>query len=65
MILNVEKKRNTVWVYGNPSTGKTEFLTRLKEIFKCAEFKETRGRFDCVYKSEKEAPAFVLIDEGA
>jgi len=56
---------NTVWIYGEPSTGKTEFLDQIKIIFSCAEFKETRGRFDCKYKISRMAPDFISIDEGA
>ena len=65
LILQTNEKKNTVWLYGAPSTGKTQFVNRLKGIFDCAEFLETKGKFDVKYKVGKTAPCFVLIDEGA
>ena len=56
---------NTVWIYGETSSGKTEFLEKIHAIFSCAEFKETKGRFDCKYKMNRMAPNFIIIDEGA
>ena len=65
LILNKNRKMNVVWIYGQTSTGKTEFLDRMHTIFSCAEFKETRGRFDCKYKVSRMAPDYICIDEGA
>ena len=65
LILSPENKTNTVFIYGAPNAGKTQFLNKLNEIFKLVYYKQTRSHFDCKYKNGKVAPHFVIIEEGA
>ena len=65
LIMKDDKKKNTVWIFGHTDTGKTTFKDKMLEIFPCAEYKETKGIFDCVYKNSRVGPAFILVDEGA
>ena len=65
LILNKIQKINAVWIHGASNSGKTSFLRRLIEIFDCAEYQQTRGKFDVKYRHGKVAPCFILIDEAA
>ena len=65
LILSPENKTNTIFMYGAPNSGKTQFLNRLNEIFKIVYYKQTRSNFDCKYKNGKIAPHFVILEEGA
>ena len=60
-----DDKRNTVWIYGMPNTGKSSFLGLMRKIFTCADYLQTKRQFDCKYTHSKKAPHFILIDEGA
>ena len=63
--MKTDKKKNTVWIFGHPDTGKTTFINKIQEIFPCAPYNETKGHFDCVYKNSRVGPCFILVDEGA
>ena len=51
-------------IHGAPSSGKTQFLLRLKEIFKVEYYQQTRGNFDCRYKGGRSGPHFIFCEEG-
>ena len=46
LILNKVQKTNAVWIHGAANSGKTCFLKRLQAIFDCAEYQQTRGKFN-------------------
>ena len=64
LVLNPSTKTNSVFIYGAPNTGKTQFLNRLSEVFDLIYFKQTRSHFDCRYKQGKRHPHFVVCEEG-
>ena len=65
LINNIEEKTNAVWVWGEPNSGKSKFFDRIKQVFDCAEYKQTRSKFDIKYKHGRTAPCFMLLDEAA
>jgi len=64
LILNPSNKTNCCIIYGAPNSGKTQFLKRLGDLFNVIYYKQTRGNFDCKYKSGKKQPHFVVCEEG-
>ena len=64
LILNPENKTNCVIIYGAPNTGKTKFLQALSKVLNLIYYKQTRGHFDCKYKSGKRQPHFIICEEG-
>ena len=64
LIMNPDTKTNCVMIYGAPNTGKTQFLQRLKQVFELVFYKQTRGHFDCRYKTGLRHPHFVICEEG-
>ena len=59
-------------IYGESNSGKSEFCTRLKQIFQCETYVELIGTpFAADYKQNEDFdhttynPSFVIIEEGA
>ncbi|MEC8429324.1 MAG: hypothetical protein VXZ35_12890, partial [Pseudomonadota bacterium] len=59
LILKREEKCNAVMIWGAPNAGKSQHLRRLGEIFKLEYYFQTKGNFDCKYKSGRTVPSFI------
>ena len=64
LILKREEKCNAVVIHGAANSGKTQFLNKMKELFKLEYYQQTRGNFDCRYKGGRVEPHFVVCEEG-
>ena len=65
LVMNLEEKRNSVYIHGPANTGKTQFLNRMNKIFDCVNFYDSTGRFSSKYPHKKVKPSFITLEEGA
>ncbi len=58
-----EKKKNLMWIRGPPSTGKTDFLKRLRDIFCCVNFNFKQNYVVVSNPTKDQSPQIVLSME--